>query len=289
MVEPGTLFMAATPLGDIQDASPRLRACLAQAAVVFAEDTRRAGLLLQALKIRRPLRSLHAHNEQQRAAEVVARLQQGDAVAYLSDAGTPAVSDPGAALVAAVHDAGLRVAPVVGPSALAAALSVAGFGGGARSPQPVLFLGFLPTPPAARRAALRQLQAHAGIVVLFESARRLPALLAALCAAQPQRQACLCREMTKTYEQVLRRPLAALQPAADEAPWRGECTLVLGPPPVPPPPPPTAHEAAIAACLAAGVSARDVATCVAALFGVPRREAYARTQALRVDSADVGP
>jgi 16S rRNA (cytidine1402-2'-O)-methyltransferase len=282
----GTLFMVATPLGNLQDLSPHVRTCLSEVAVVYAEDTRRSGTLLSGMGLRRPLRSLHAHNEMGRVAEVVQRLQEGEDVAYLSDAGTPAISDPGAALVAAVHAAGFAVSPVAGPSALSAALSVAGFGGGARTPLPILFLGFLPTVAGARRAAVAQVQAHAGICVLFESARRLPALVTALAATQPRREICLCRELTKLYEQVLRRPLNELLAALGDVSLRGECTLVLGPvqdAPAPAPAADQALDAAIRQCLQAGIHSRDTATCLAAAFGRPRRAVYARVLCLAPD------
>ena len=279
-VAPG-LYVVATPLGNLGDISPRAAAVLRQADVVYAEDTRRTRVLLSSLGLRKPLESLHGHNEPSRIPAALERLGKGERVALVSDAGTPAVSDPGAALVAAAHRAGHRVSPIPGPSALAAALSVAGFERG----EP-LFVGFLPSRGRERREALGRVLAHEGPVVLFEAPHRSERTLAELAEAAPAREVCWCRELTKVHEDVRRGTLAeAAAWAAAES--RGELTLVLGPAAT------EAYEGAEASasdmdvdgalrrCLDAGLSPRDAATAVAAVLGRPRREVYQRCQALR--------
>ena len=203
----GCLYVAATPLGNLQDISRRLSATLAAASLVLAEDTRRSAIVLAHLQLRRPLRSLHSHNEVSRTAGVLDALARGEAVVLVSDAGTPAVSDPGAHLVAAVHAAGHPVCPIPGPSALTASLSAAGFPPGASG---VLFVGFLPRSGAARTEALARVAGHTGAVVVFEAPDRLGRTLAQLAGEAPERAVCLCRELTKLHEEVRVAPLAAM-------------------------------------------------------------------------------
>jgi 16S rRNA (cytidine1402-2'-O)-methyltransferase len=274
----GPLFVVATPLGNLEDVSPRAVRVLREATVVFAEDTRRSRILCDHFGVGRPLRSLHEHNERERSAEVLERLSRGESVALLTDAGTPAVSDPGAELVARVAAAGYAVSPIPGPSALTAALSVAGF---VQAQPDVRFLGFLPSKGAARAAALEAVVVSEGIVVLFEAPHRVHATLLELAARLPERPAMVARELSKMHEELVRGTLAELAAwAAGEV--RGEITLVLGPmarEPV------TRTEgdvdAALQRCLTAGLSPRDAATAVAAVLELPRREVYARCQQLR--------
>lgn len=276
----GTLYVVGTPLGNLGDFSPRAREVLAGVDGVLAEDTRRTRALLTHFGVHKPLRSLHAHNEHHSRAEVLAQLAEGKSLALVSDAGTPAVSDPGAGLIAAAHEAGASVACIPGPSALSAAMSVAGF---AHETGDALFVGFLPRAGSSRKAAVKRLVAFAGIGVLFESPTRLAATLRELSASAPTRLACVCRELTKLHEELRRDSLEALATWADGHRVRGECTLVLGPrasaddadaaqaegPPLPHP------EEAVRRCLAAGLRVRDAASAVSALLGVPRRQAYA--------------
>ncbi len=272
-----TLYVCATPLGNLGDLSHRLAACLADVAAVFAEDTRRSRVLLDHMGLKKPLHSLHAHNERSRTHHVLELLAQGQDVALLTDAGTPVVSDPGADAVGAAHAAGFRVSPVPGPSALTAALSVSGF---ALAHTPVWFVGFLATRGKERSEMLAQLVGHNGASVLFESPQRLARTLTELAAVMPQREACICRELTKIYEEVRREPLAELAAWANSAPVRGELTLVLGPQP----PADKANEAlsdaevdaGIKRCLQAGLSTRDTAAAVAAILQRNKREIYAR-------------
>jgi 16S rRNA (cytidine1402-2'-O)-methyltransferase len=221
----GALYMVATPIGNLADLTLRAIHVLALVDAVACEDTRVSAGLLRHLGLDKSLIALHQHNETQAAALVLQRLAAGQRVAYVSDAGTPAVSDPGAALVAQAARAGYRVLPVPGASSALAALSVAGdvraggFG----------FVGFLPARGAERAAALRGLQAGSTAQVFFEAPHRIQALAQELAEAVPQRTLTLCRELTKQFETVHTLPAAELPAwlAADAHRQRGEFVLVL--------------------------------------------------------------
>lgn len=280
-----TLFVVATPLGNLADLSARAERVLAQVDIIFAEDTRRTRKLLEHLGVRAPIQSLHAHNEKERSQAVLHRLAAGCHVAYVTDAGTPGVSDPGSRLVALVAEAGYGVAPIPGPSALAAALSVAGF---SQPHTDVLFLGFLPAKGKARRSALERVAEARGIVVIFAAPHRLVRLLEELTThGQGQRDAVICRELTKVHEELLRGSVAALLEQA-RAGLRGELVLVLGPLPesesadgdV------AAIDAALGRCLQAGLSQRDAISAVAAVLQQPKRQVYRRCLARFASSSD---
>jgi 16S rRNA (cytidine1402-2'-O)-methyltransferase len=218
--------VVATPIGNLGDVSARAAEALAEADVVLAEDTRRARALLAHLRISgKPVERLDASVEARPAVLEgwVARLRRGGSVALCTDAGTPGVSDPGAALVRAVAAAGLGVTPVAGPSAVTAALSVSGFGGGR-----FRFFGFLPRAGGARRRCLEEVAATAEPVVLFEAPPRMAATLRELAERMPEREALVARELSKLHEELLRGPLAALAEREAARRWRGEITLVLG-------------------------------------------------------------
>lgn len=221
----GTLYVVATPIGNLADLTLRAIHVLALADAVACEDTRNSGALLRHLGLDKPLLALHAHNEAEAAQRVLGWLAQGQRVAYVSDAGTPAVSDPGAGLVAAVSAAGHRVVPVPGPSSAAAAVSVAGDTVGAG----FHFVGFLPSRGAERRAALQAALASPATQVLFEAPHRIEALALALAEAAPERPTTLCRELTKQFETVVTQPAGRLPAwlAADPNRLRGEFVLVL--------------------------------------------------------------
>jgi 16S rRNA (cytidine1402-2'-O)-methyltransferase len=222
---PSTLYVVATPIGNLADLSLRTIHVLGLVDAVACEDTRVAAQLLGHLGLQRPLLALHAHNEHEAARAVLERLARGESVAYTSDAGTPAVSDPGAVLVAAVTAAGHAVVPLPGPSSALAALSVAGD----VRPGGFCFNGFLPTKGGARREALEALLADRRAQVLFEAPHRIAALVAALAEAAPLRPVTLCRELTKRFETIVTRPAQALPDwlAADADRGRGEFVLVL--------------------------------------------------------------
>ncbi len=222
---PGTLYVAATPIGNLDDASERLRQVLADCDGILAEDTRRTVRLLGHLGIQGCLTSLHDHNEAQRLESTLERLAAGQNLVLVSDAGTPLISDPGFRLVAAARQAGIEVIPVPGPSAMAAAISVAGL-----PSDRFLFCGFLPAKPRARREALSKLARESATLVFYEASHRVGEMLSD-CAEifGPERPAFLGREMTKQYEQYRNAGLGALARAvADgEVPRKGEFVLVV--------------------------------------------------------------
>ena len=222
---PGTLYVVATPVGNLADLTLRAIHILARADAVACEDTRVAAHLLQHLGLHKPLLALHAHNEHAASAAVVQRLAAGESVAYVSDAGTPAVSDPGAVLVAAATAAGHRVVPLPGPSSALAALSAAGDTLGAG----FVFNGFLPAKGGERRDALALWLTDRRTQVVFEAPHRIADLLQALAAAAPERTVTLCRELTKQFETIVTRPAADLPAwlAEDKNRERGEFVLVL--------------------------------------------------------------
>lgn len=277
----------ATPIGNLADITLRAVFVLGLVDAVACEDTRVTGQLLRHLGLDKPLLALHQHNEQAAARGVVERLAQGQRVAYASDAGTPAVSDPGAALVAAAAAAGHRVMPIPGASSAVAALSAAGdvqargFG----------FTGFLPGKGGERRAALQAAAAAPGCQVLFEAPHRIEALAAALGAAAPGRRITLCRELTKQFETVATMAAAELPGwlAADANRSRGEFVLVLHALP----------EAAVVADAPLPVEAerllgpllrelplKQAVALAAELSGAPRNALYQRALALKRDPGD---
>jgi 16S rRNA (cytidine1402-2'-O)-methyltransferase len=227
----GTLYLVATPIGNLADLSLRAIHVLAVVDTVACEDTRHSGTLLRHLGLHKPLLALHEHNEGEAASKVCALLEAGQRVAYVSDAGTPAVSDPGATLVAAVRAAGYRAIPIPGASSALAAFSVAGD----KVAQGFCFVGFLPSKGAQRRQALEDCLNTTGASVLFEAPHRVQTLAAELaerCRASPAaeaRQVTVCRELTKQFEEVATLPAAGLPAwlAADPQRIRGEFVFVL--------------------------------------------------------------
>ena len=218
----GTLYLVATPIGNLEDLTRRAERVLREADLVVAEDTRRTRKLLSALGIRKPLQSHHEHNEAKSAPIILAELQQGKAVALVSDAGTPGLSDPGVRLVRLAQEAGIRVVPVPGPSAPAAAVSVAGIAG-----EEFTFIGFLPAKKSARRKKLAQLKDRTERLVLFEAPHRLAESLHDLAEILGDREAALLRELTKLHEDIRRSSLRALAVEAGRQTLKGEITLVV--------------------------------------------------------------
>jgi len=220
-----TLYVVATPIGNLADLTLRAIHALGLVDAVACEDTRVTAPLLRHLGLDKPLIALHEHNEAQAAGVVIERLARGERVAYASDAGTPAVSDPGARLVAAVRAAGHRVLPLPGPSSVTTALSAAGDTQG----QGFRFVGFLSSKAVERAAQLRELATRPETTVLFEAPHRIAALAGALAEVMPARSLSLCRELTKQFEHVETLDAAALPNwlAADPHRVRGEFVLVL--------------------------------------------------------------
>ncbi len=273
----GTLYVVATPIGNLEDVTLRAIRVLREADLVLAEDTRRTRTLLTRHDVRaRPL-SLHARNEAQRSREVLEALARGSSVALVSDAGTPLVSDPGERLVAATIAAGHEVVPVPGPSAVLAGLVASGL-----ATAPFLFLGFLPRRRGERNGLLARIRDRSETIVLFESPRRLAATLQQLLEALGDRPACVARELTKLHEEIARGSLQELAERFEEG-TRGEVTLVIGGSPGGEDAEldERALDAEVRALVASGESARDVAAALAARAKLPKREIYARALAVR--------
>jgi len=267
----GTVYLVATPIGNLDDLSPRAQQVLREVALIACEDTRHTAVLCQRFGIATPRVSLHAHNEARRVPELLEKLARGASLALVSDAGTPLVSDPGERLVRAALDAGAAVVPVPGPSAVLAALVASGF-----ATRQFAFFGFLPRKGAERARALAALAAFPGALVLFEAPNRAAATLADLARALGPRPALLARELTKRHETLVRGRLGEV--ALDDP--RGELTIVVAGPdadaPVSEDAPPADLDAEVRRLLADGRSPRDAARELAERFGIPRRDAYAR-------------
>jgi 16S rRNA (cytidine1402-2'-O)-methyltransferase len=217
---PGTLFLVATPIGNLEDITARALRVLGEVALIAAEDTRRTSHLLTRYAIRTPTTSLHEHNEGRKAPGLIARLQGGDDVALVSDAGTPLMSDPGQHLVRLAIEAGLRVEPIPGPSAIVTALAASGF-----ATQPFTFLGFPPTRSKDRKKWFEDLDRSASTVVFFESPHRIRRTLTEIKAAIGDCHAVICRELTKIHEQLVRGPISIVLEA--QSLDTGELTIVL--------------------------------------------------------------
>lgn len=260
------LWIVATPIGSLDDLGARARQVLSTAAVVAAEDTRHTMVLFEHHGIAGPrLTAFHAHNEDERADQLVA-LAATSEVAIVSDAGTPGISDPGRVLIERAHRAGVEIRSVPGPSALASALAASGF-----PAAPSTFLGF--PPRKGREAFAREVLARPETIVLYEAPDRVAGLVADLAALQPTREACMCREISKKFEEIRRAPLAELASnlAARES-VRGEVVLVIGP-----------GDALVEAQseVAADAGVKDVARALAERWGVPRNVVYQELLALK--------
>lgn len=271
----GTLHVVATPIGNLEEMSPRAVRVLQEVTLIAAEDTRHTGKLLQHFAIATPMLSYHLFNEKAREERLLAALAGGD-VALVTDAGTPAVADPGVALVRAAAAAGHPVVAVAGPSSLTAALSVSGLVEG-----PFIFLGFLPRKGEERAAALAPALASRLPLVIFESPQRIAATLADLAKAHGDRPASLSRELTKLHEETLRGTVAELAARTAIQEPRGEYVLVLGAAPTAAPDDP---ETLLRSLLAQGVRPRDAAKTAADLTGLPKSDLYARAIQIKDES-----
>jgi 16S rRNA (cytidine1402-2'-O)-methyltransferase len=266
------LAVCATPIGNLEDVTLRVLAELAAANVVLCEDTRHTRVLLERHGISARLLSYHEHNEAKRTAELLPRLEAGERLALVSDAGLPGVSDPGARLVRAALDAGVGVTVLPGPSAVETALVASGL-----VAEQYRFLGFLPRGEKRLTALWHELGSWPWPAVAFESPQRLPATLRSLAAADPEREVAVCRELTKRFEEVLQGTARELARRFD-APPKGEITLVLGPA--------TREDtgadeeravAAVRELAAAGVPRRRAAEIVSSLVDIPRNRLYKRS------------
>jgi len=275
----GRLHIVATPLGNVGDLSPRALSVLRDVDVVAAEDTRHSGRLLAHLGIRTPLVSCHEHNERGRADELLARLAAGQSVALISDAGTPLISDPGFELVRRARAAGVEVVAVPGPSAVTAALSVAGL-----PSDRFVFEGFPPAKRAARRQYFRSLRTQSRTMVFYESPHRIVASLADLCEAfGGDRPAVLARELTKLHEEVRDGTLETLhgRVQSGEIAVRGEFVIVVAGAAASAAPGDDVELERILRVLLERLPPAEAAAAASAITGAPRRHAYAMCLELR--------
>jgi 16S rRNA (cytidine1402-2'-O)-methyltransferase len=273
----GQLAVVATPIGNLGDVSPRAREVLAAADLIVCEDSRVTGRLLQHLGIRRPMLAYHDHNAASMRPRILAALQSGRSVALVSDAGTPCISDPGYKLVREAADRGVDIVAVPGPSAVIAALSIAGL-----PTDRFLFAGFLPPRSVARRSVLQELAPVPATLVLYETGPRLVESLADAAAVLGRRRAAIARELTKRFEEVRRGDLPGLVAELEgAAPPKGEIVIVIEGP---------ARDqvilddAAVDAALAEALAEKgpsEAAASVAAITGRSRRELYQRALRLR--------
>lgn len=275
----GILYVVSTPIGNLGDITRRAVEVLRAAHCVVAEDTRRTRALLSHLEIaHKEVRVLNAHGSAEAVEQIVLRLEQGETVAYVTDAGTPAVSDPGRALVASAAARHVAVRAVPGPSAVTAAVALSGLVEG-----PFLFLGFLPRRGSAREVYLERLRTSPEPVVLFEAPPRMAETLLELARRMPERRAFVGRELTKLHEEGLHGTLTQL--AARTEPWRGEIVFVLDG---------AAQldqaedeerrrlvEASLRASLECGANPSHIARALAEASGLPRRELYQRALLLQ--------
>jgi 16S rRNA (cytidine1402-2'-O)-methyltransferase len=271
----GRLAVISTPIGNLGDLSPRARDELAAAELVAAEDTRRTGQLLTTLGLSRPLVSLHEHNERERIDELLAKLRAGGRIALVSDAGTPLLSDPGFELVRRVTQEGMSVVAVPGPSAITAALSIAGL-----PTERFTFEGFLPARLAERRARVAELASESRTLVFFEAPHRIAESLEDLAAGfGSERRAAVARELTKVFETVYRGTLGELEKQARSDPnfTRGEITVVIeGAPRAEADAAPRAQLDTTLMVLLSELSPSKAAALAARLTGAKRNDAYAR-------------
>ncbi len=268
----GTLYLCATPIGNLEDVTLRVLRVLQEADSVWAEDTRHTLGLLNHYNIKKPLVSCHEHNERERAAELVQELRQGKNIAFCSDAGMPGISDPGAMLLAACAKEGLPVTVLPGASAVPTAAVLSGL-----YAEPFMFYGFLPREKKPRAAILEKIKEQEGLVLLYESPVRLPATLKDLLNVLGDRPAAVLRELTKVHEEAARGTLSTLCARFAEPP-RGECVIAIqgaerkkeeGVSDA-------ALDGAITRLLREGFSVRDASAAAAAILQAPKKLIYAR-------------
>jgi 16S rRNA (cytidine1402-2'-O)-methyltransferase len=265
----GTLFLVATPIGNLEDVSLRALRILREADLIAAEDTRQTRKLLDRHAIKRPLVSYHEHSQEVRSAEILETLKQGD-VALVSDAGTPGLSDPGYELVRSAIAAGFTVSPIPGPSALVTALVASGL-----PTDEFVFVGYLPRRSADRLRLLASISGEKRTLIAFEAPHRLRRSLDDMVTIFGEaRRAAVCRELTKIHEEILRDTLGGIRAHFIRVAPRGEFTLVVGGAPDASAWEPDEVRSALAARIAGGMSPTQAARVVAAESGWARREVY---------------
>ncbi|MGC8742416.1 MAG: 16S rRNA (cytidine(1402)-2'-O)-methyltransferase [Verrucomicrobiia bacterium] len=223
-LENGVLYLVATPIGNLEDITLRAIRVLRECDIIFAEDTRRAGLLLKHLGFSKPILSCFEHNEARRAQEMIEKLKQGQKVALITDAGTPGISDPGYRIVSTVLQAGLKVQSVPGPCALVVALTASGL-----PTNEFHFIGFLPHKKGRRKKILENLKLIPGTIVIYESPFRIERLVEELNEIMPERNIVLARELTKKFEEFIRGYPAEIREVLKNRPPRGEFVVMISP------------------------------------------------------------
>ncbi len=270
-----TLYIVATPIGNLEDITLRALRVLKEVDLIAAEDTRHTRKLLSHYAISTPLISYHAHNQTSRGPELIRRLSAGENVALVSDAGTPGFSDPGADLVARAWEAGVKVEAAPGPAAGVAALSLSGFKGD------ILFLGFLPRGEGRRTRLLRELAAENRVLIIYESPRRAPRTLEEIAGLMPGRLVLFVRELTKKFEQRWRGPAAEVAAQLRGVELRGECTLVLSRPEAEAVPAADLEARLLEMARQSGLTGRRLTDQAAASLKLPRRRVYQAYLALK--------
>ncbi|MGK2944336.1 MAG: 16S rRNA (cytidine(1402)-2'-O)-methyltransferase [Desulfuromonadales bacterium] len=270
----GTLYVVATPIGNLEDITYRAVRILSEVDLVAAEDTRHSRKLFARFDIRKPLVSYHNHNEQERQKELVQRLQAGEDIALISDAGTPCIADPGYRLIAACHAAGITVVPIPGPSALITALSAAGV-----STERFVFEGYLPQRAKARADLLRQLNGEQRTLVFYEAPHRLAATLADLADIMGvERPLVVARELTKLYEEFFHGTVAEALLRFTQEPARGELVLII--PPSSQGPQMNVRDALRKLLNESDLSRREAVKLIAREYGVPGSDVYRESLSL---------
>jgi len=280
----GTLYLVATPLGNLQDLSARAITTLREADLIAAEDTRRAQKLLSHLNLHKPLESFHGDSDARKQERLLRLLQDGRTVAYVSDSGTPGIADPGRELVAAAAQAGVPVIPIPGPCALVTALSVSGM-----VADRFVFAGFPPRKSGERAAFLRRVGDLGLTVVLYEAPHRVVQTLAAIAELFPNRRMLVARELTKQFEELLQGTAAEMAQVFAEREPRGEFVLVLEAGAAPEVAAGAVElDAAVRRLLQAGLRPREAAQVLADLGVASRREAYQMALAVKEEAAEAG-
>jgi 16S rRNA (cytidine1402-2'-O)-methyltransferase len=265
----GVLFLVGTPIGNLGDLSDRARETLASVGLVAAEDTRRTGRLLRSLDIRKPLVSMFEGNEDDRAVELIARLDAGDDVAVVTDGGMPSISDPGYRVVQLAVERGIDVRVIPGPSAAIAALVLSGL-----PTDRFVFEGFLPRRPGDRGRRLQALRHDPRTIVFFESPRRVHTLLREILTTLGNRRVAVCRELTKLHEEVVRGGAEEVLAELDERALKGEVAVVVDGEHEPEAPDPETLLAEVRVLVEGGVRTRDAARAVAERHGASANELY---------------
>ena len=278
--ESGILYVVATPIGNMADITFRAVQTLKEVALIAAEDTRHTKRLMEHYAIRNKMISFHEHNEKQRTGELLERLEKGDSIAIVSDAGTPTLSDPGYRLIKAVASSDIHIVPIPGPSAAVASLSVSGLPTDA-----YVFVGFLPRKAGKRQTLLDALVDERKTIIFYESPRRIKALIGDLIETLGDRPGVLSREMTKRHEEFIRGPLSEiLHELTERRDIKGECTLVVkGAEKKDPPGAETLREEIVKGLHRDGIRLSDLVKNIANRHGLPKKQVYA--EALRIKSS----